>query len=263
MIPKIWQVLNEDPALYDAADRFMEAADWVIMQLTGVESPQQPAWPATRPCGTRHQGYPSRDFFRALDPRLENVVEDKLSAPISVPSAAKAGEITPAEARRSRACCRAPPWRWPTWTLMCPCPPPGPPRPGQHADDHGHLHLPHHRCPTEEHTVPGMCGVVEDGVVPGLLGYEAGQSCVGDHFNWFVDNCVPGSLRSGGREKGTEPASCTSREKAEKLKPGESGLHRAGLVERQPFRAGGRGSHRHDAGHDPDHQARGDVSGAD
>jgi L-ribulokinase len=43
----------------------------------------------------------------------------------------------------------------------------------------------------EEKRVPGMCGVVEDGIIPGLFGFEAGQSCVGDHFAWFVDNCVP------------------------------------------------------------------------
>jgi L-ribulokinase len=36
-----------------------------------------------------------------------------------------------------------------------------------------------------------MCGVVRDGIVPGLWGYEAGQSGVGDIFGWFVDTCVP------------------------------------------------------------------------
>ena len=45
----------------------------------------------------------------------------------------------------------------------------------------------------EEHVVPGMCGYVEDGIITGYFGYEAGQSCVGDHFAWFVDNCVPGA----------------------------------------------------------------------
>jgi L-ribulokinase len=39
--------------------------------------------------------------------------------------------------------------------------------------------------------VPGMCGVVDSGIVPGLWGYEAGQSGVGDIFGWFVDTCVP------------------------------------------------------------------------
>ncbi|XYJ23724.1 FGGY-family carbohydrate kinase [Bacillus velezensis] len=43
----------------------------------------------------------------------------------------------------------------------------------------------------EEHIVPGMCGVVNNGILPGYAGYEAGQSCVGDHFEWFVKTCVP------------------------------------------------------------------------
>ena len=43
----------------------------------------------------------------------------------------------------------------------------------------------------EECAVPGICGYVEDGMLPGFYGYEGGQSCVGDHFAWFVENCVP------------------------------------------------------------------------
>ena len=41
--------------------------------------------------------------------------------------------------------------------------------------------------------VPGMCGVVDGGIVRGLFGYEAGQSGVGDIFAWFARNLVPGS----------------------------------------------------------------------
>ena len=40
-------------------------------------------------------------------------------------------------------------------------------------------------------TVDGMSGVVDGGIVPGLYGYESGQSGVGDIFGWFVDNAVP------------------------------------------------------------------------
>ena len=42
--------------------------------------------------------------------------------------------------------------------------------------------------------VPGMCGVVDGGILEGSWGYEAGQSGVGDIFAWFVENCVPGAL---------------------------------------------------------------------
>jgi L-ribulokinase len=44
---------------------------------------------------------------------------------------------------------------------------------------------------TELHEVPGMCGVVDGGIVSGLWGYEAGQSGVGDIFGWFVKHGVP------------------------------------------------------------------------
>ena len=47
----------------------------------------------------------------------------------------------------------------------------------------------------EERMVPGMCGVVDGGVYPGYYAYEAGQSCVGDHFAWFVDRCCPAAYK--------------------------------------------------------------------
>lgn len=76
---------------------------------------------------------------------------------------------------------------------------------------------------TEEHMVPGMCGYVEDGIIPGYFGYEAGQSCVGDHFAWFVENCVPASYEREAKERGVDIHALLE-EKAAQLKPGESGL---------------------------------------
>lgn len=78
-------------------------------------------------------------------------------------------------------------------------------------------------CGTEEKIVPGMCGVVEDGVLPGFYGYEAGQSCVGDHFEWLVKNCVPGSYYEEAESKGMNIHQLLT-EKAAQLKIGESGL---------------------------------------
>jgi L-ribulokinase len=75
----------------------------------------------------------------------------------------------------------------------------------------------------EEHLVPGICGYVEDGIIPGLFGYEAGQSCVGDHFAWFVENCVPSSYEREAQARHINLHQLLE-EKAAELKPGESGL---------------------------------------
>ncbi len=142
MVPKIWQMLNEDPALYDAVDRFMEAGDWVVMQLTGVEA-RNACMAGYKAMWSKAQGYPSRDFFRALDPRLENLVEDKLSTHI-YPIGAKAGEITPA-GREDHGPSAG--YRRGGGQRGRPCVPArhrfhrGRP----HADDYGHLYLRHHR----------------------------------------------------------------------------------------------------------------------
>jgi L-ribulokinase len=75
----------------------------------------------------------------------------------------------------------------------------------------------------QEHIVPGMCGVVEDGIIPGLFGYEAGQSCVGDHFAWFVENALPEAYDQEARARSLNPHQLLE-EKASRQKPGEHGL---------------------------------------
>jgi L-ribulokinase len=64
--------------------------------------------------------------------------------------------------------------------------------------------------------IPGLCGIVDGSVLPGYFGLEAGQSAVGDIFNWFVNYIKPGGTKAGSHEQLTAAAA--------RLKPGESGL---------------------------------------
>ncbi|HOV69075.1 MAG TPA: ribulokinase [Clostridia bacterium] len=219
LFPKIWQILNEAPHIYEKADKFIEAADWVIMQLTGVEA-RNSCTAGYKAIWHKQKGYPSREFFKALDKRLENVVDEKLSRDIH-PIGAKAGEVTPEMARRiglnpGTAVAVA------NVDAHVSMPAVGITEPGKLLMIMGTSTC-HILLGETERIVPGMCGVVEDGVMPGFLGYEAGQSCVGDHFEWFVENCVPAEYEKQAKEKGMNIHQFLTA-KAQELVPGQSGL---------------------------------------
>lgn len=75
----------------------------------------------------------------------------------------------------------------------------------------------------DERVVPGMCGYVQDGILPGFFGYEAGQSAVGDHFAWFAEHATPEAYHVEARERGID-LHALLQEKASALAVGESGL---------------------------------------
>ncbi|HHY22620.1 MAG TPA: ribulokinase [Clostridiaceae bacterium] len=219
LVPKIMQILDEAPEIYDAADRFIEAADWISLTLTGNEC-RNSCTAGYKALWSKRAGYPSKEFFKALDPRLENLVDEKLSRDI-YPQGAKAGELTEKMAKRiglvpGTAVAVS------NVDAHVAVPAVGIVEPGKMLMIMGTSTC-HMVLDTEEKIVPGMCGVVEDGIIPGFMGYEAGQSCVGDHFEWFINNCVPETYIVEAREKGVNIHKLL-REKAMKFKPGESGL---------------------------------------
>ena len=198
IFPKVWQILNEAPEIYDAANQILEATDWVISELTGAIN-RNSCTAGYKAIWHKQDGYPSNEFFKALDPRLENVVEDKLSTKI-VPIGSKAGEITEKAAKLTglnpgTAVAVA------NVDAHVAVPAVGITEPGKLLMIIGTSTC-HILLGEEEKIVPGMCGVVEDGVIPGFMGYEAGQSCVGDHFEWLTQNSVPASYHEEAKEKG-------------------------------------------------------------
>jgi L-ribulokinase len=180
------QLLEEDREVYDATEHWVEAADWIVWQLSGRY--------VRNACTAGYKGiyqdgaYPSEQFLAALNPDFAGFVADKLEHEIGSLGSA-AGTLT-AEAA--------------AWTGLpqgiavavgnvdahVTAPAAGAVEPGQmtaimgtstcHVMNGGSLH-----------EVPGMCGAVDGGIVDGLWGYEAGQSGVGDIFGWFVDTSVP------------------------------------------------------------------------
>jgi L-ribulokinase len=181
------QLLEEDPELYNRMDHFVEAADWIIWQLCG--SYLRNACTAGYKGNLQDGQYPSREYFAALNPDFAGFAEDKLAHEIGQ-LGQRAGGLT-AEAA--------------AWTGLpegiavavgnvdahVTAPAARATEPGQMVAIMGTstCHVMNGSILTE---VPGMCGVVDGGIVSGLYGYEAGQSGVGDIFAWYVNNQVPG-----------------------------------------------------------------------
>lgn len=219
LVPKIWQILNEAPEIYAATDRFMEATDWVTMQMTGVDV-RNSCTAGYKAIWHKQKGYPDKNFFKALDPRLENLVADKLYSPI-MPIGSKAGVLLPemAEQIGLEAGIAVSVGNVDAHVAV---PAAGVVEPGKMVMIMG-TSICHLVLGEEEKTVDGMCGVVRDGIIGGYFGYEAGQSAVGDIFEWFVENCVPLAYVEEAAAKNLNIHQLLE-EKAAKLVPGESGL---------------------------------------
>ncbi len=215
---KALQILNEAPDIYQEADRLIEAADWVIWQLCGVET--RNTCTAGYKAIYQDGSFPSQDYFAALHPDMRSVIETKMKSKLA-PLGGLAGGLTQEAA---------------DWMGL---------KPGiavAVANVDAHVTVPaarvtepgkmvlimgtstcHMVMGTELHNVPGMCGVVDGGIIPGLYGYEAGQSGVGDIFAWFVDNAVPSEYHAAAKTAGKDIHAYLEAEAA-KQKPGEHGL---------------------------------------
>jgi len=191
------QLLEEDPEAYAAMDHWVEAADWIVWQLCGRY--------VRNACTAGYKGiyqdgrYPSEEFLAALNPDFKDFVSSKLEHTIGRLGDA-AGTLT-AEAA--------------AWTGLpegiavavgnvdahVTAPAAKAVEPGQLVAIMGTSTC-HVMNGSELREVPGMCGAVDGGIVPGLWGYEAGQSGVGDIFGWFTRHGVPPEYHQAAKDAG-------------------------------------------------------------
>jgi len=216
---KALQILDEAPEIYAAADRLIEGGDWVVWRLTGVET-RNACVAGYKALWSKRDGFPDANYFAALDPRLGTIVDDKMSREIALAGeragglSAEAADWTGLPIETAVAIANVDAHvAVPAATVV---------EPGRMVMIMGTSTC-HMVLSVDERSVPGMCGHVQDGIIPGYVGYEAGQSCVGDHFSWFVENAVPEPYQQAARARGLDIHTLLE-EKAARLRPGESGL---------------------------------------
>jgi len=216
---KILHCLRTDPKVFDAAYTWLECCDYIPAVLTGTEKPERIK---RSRCAAGHKamfnsdwgGLPAKEFLAKLDPRLGKLRDRLYGETHTVQT--KAGDLTDEWAKKLGLT-------------------PGIPvavgafdahlgavgsgiAPGKLVKIIGTSTCDMLVSPADQELadIPGICGIVDGSILPGFFGLEAGQSAVGDIFNWFVNYIQPGGRNEGSHEALTE--------RAAKLRPGQSGL---------------------------------------
>lgn len=217
--PKALQILDEAPQVYAAADRLIEAADWIIWQLCGRET-RNLCTAGYKAIWNKKDGFPGKKFFGALAPGFADVVDSKMSREV-IALGRRAGGLTEAMAKRLGlvAGIAVAAGNVDAHVAVPACTVTGA---GKMVMIMG-TSICHMVCGNAERNVPGQCGVVEDGILPGLYGFEAGQSAVGDIFAWFVRTCVPAAYAEEAKSRGLSVHDLLTA-RAAAYGPGQTGL---------------------------------------
>ena len=218
-LPKVLQILEEAPYIYDEAAYFVEAGDWIVWYLTGK------LCKSTCAAGYKglyigDKGYPEDKFFQLLNPKLSDYVRVKMNYPM-VHLGKCVGKL-----KKSLAIS----WKMSTQPAVAA------------ACIDAHAMLPavevtgpgtmvsvlgtsacHILIAREKRNIPGISGVVKDGIYPGYYAYEAGQSCFGEHFSWMLKNMIPEQETALAKQQKIGLHQLLQ-QKAASLFPGESGL---------------------------------------
>ncbi|MBQ7182856.1 MAG: ribulokinase [Clostridia bacterium] len=217
-VPKILETLRHAPRVYDGAYRFLDVMDFLTCKLTGklTASGCSMGYKAFY----RNGQFPDPMFYRAVDPRLEDLTRGKMGMPVS-PVGTRAGTLTAAMASEL-GLEKGTPVGTPLIDGHASLPGCGVTKPGTLVIVMGtsacHLIL-----SEKDASIPGIQGTVKDGIMPGYYGIEAGQTGVGDLFGWAAENCLTEAYVSQAREKGIDAHRLLT-EKLAGYRPGKSGL---------------------------------------
>ncbi len=206
--PKLIEIFNEDREVYDACAAFIEATDWIVWHLTGSEC-RQSATAGYKAMWSPQEGLPPTEYFEAAYPGFSDPAE-KLGTEF-VPLGTKAGTVTAERAAKLGLTeeVAVAVGNVDAWVSV---PGAGVTSPSTFVTVIGTSTCSMIVSP-DEVRLPGITGVVRDGILPGLYGYEAGQAAVGDMLAWFV-RTVGGDRDTYAQLEG----------EAERLRPGETGL---------------------------------------
>ncbi len=206
--PKLIELWLEDREVYDAAHAFIEATDWIVWWLTGAEQ-RQTCTAGYKAMWSPDEGLPTVEFFEAAYPGFSRPA-DKLGTAF-VPLGTRAGALRPAVAQRIGlpASVSVAVGNVDSFVSV---PGAGVEQPGTFVMVIG-TSICDMVVHPQEVRLPGITGVLRDGILPGMFGYEAGQAAVGDMLAWFVDTV--GASAGSYEELESEAA---------KLAPGQTGL---------------------------------------
>ena len=217
-MPKAVELAVNDPEVFERTHNLIEAADWIVWKLTG-EVTRSAALAGCNSLYRYDTGYPSKEYFKAVYPEAENV-PDKLVGRIA-PLGSCAGYLVPEMAAKLGLLVGTPVGvgMIDSHSAVMGC---GASQIGDMVSTIG-TSANNMLNAVEGPGIPGIYSAAPDANIPGLFGYEGGQNCVGDALAWYVDYCVPASYVEAAKAEGVN-IHAYLQARAEKLKPGESGL---------------------------------------
>ena len=218
LFPKVLQVYEEAPEVYAAAGTFLEAADYIPYWLTG-NLVRNSATLGVNAFYEEGRGFPQKELLEKFSPGFSGVL-DKLTGPVK-PVGSRAGTLTPQAAERLGLL--------PDTVVAVGHGDSEIAAAGLGVTESGSMLMVmgtstcYQMMHRNKIAFDGVCAIVRDGMIPGLVAYESGQPAVGDTFAWFADNMLPQQYQEAAADEGISVLAYMDR-LCGQLKAGESGL---------------------------------------